>query len=79
MNRSAIFVALNLLIMPCACVLSQPNDLIPATPADSEIVKCDTAVEWMRDYDAAFDRAKKTGKPIYVFHLSGNLLNKDFT
>ena len=41
--------------------------------------QCDTLIDWIADPQAAFTLAERTGKPLFVFHLSGNLLRRKFT
>lgn len=47
--------------------------------ASSETHRCGTEVEFFADEAKAFAAAKKTGKLVYVLHLSGNLKNETFT
>ncbi len=50
-----------------------------ATNDPSETSFCETKVEFHTDYAQAFAIAKRTGKPLFVLQLSGDLKNPTFT
>ncbi|MCH2182454.1 MAG: hypothetical protein MK108_10655 [Mariniblastus sp.] len=51
------------------------------TPTDhpDETSYCQTKVKFHTDYVKAFELAKRTGKPLFVLQLSGDLKNATFT
>ena len=42
-------------------------------------IRCGTRIDWIEDNELAFAEARRTGKLVYVLHLSGNLKNSTFT
>ena len=45
----------------------------------TETIQCNTKVDWYPDWREAMAIAEKSGKPLFVLHLSGNLRNEKFT
>lgn len=41
--------------------------------------KCGTQIDFAVDYESAFEEARKTGRPLFVVHLSGDLRNSTYT
>lgn len=54
------------------------QELTAAEPSD-ETGRCGTKVNFVDDEAEAFEIARKTGKLVYVLHLSGNLKSETFT
>lgn len=50
-------------------------------PDEAEIDshRCGTQIDFVEDETTAFEKARKSGRPVYVLHLSGNLKNETFT
>lgn len=44
-----------------------------------EIIQCETKINFVADYDKAFELAKAENKPLFIVQLSGNLKNSEFT
>ena len=47
--------------------------------AKTEFIQCDTKINFVADYEEAFELAKAENKPLFIVHLSGNLKNSAFT
>ena len=77
--------AKNLLLVLAGIVVFCPSAKIHADKkiatddSATECIQCQTLVNWYRDTDRAFEVAKQQKKPVFVFHLSGNFLKKEFT
>lgn len=67
--------------LPLAAQINPSFAPDPGPDLDSpiQIIQCGTKVDWIADNERAFAEAKRTGKPVYMLHLSGNLKNENFT
>ena len=69
MRKLSAFILLTL----CCQTIAAAEDGKP------EIIQCETKINFVADYDKAFELAKTENKPLFIVHLSGNLKNSAFT